>query len=110
MKFQRGKPKTGGRQKGTPNRASAEVKMFWGSFFESDGYRENLKGRILRGKAPEMEKYLLQLIYGKPREAVGSYGLDDDRGPSVVVYLPQKRRHPSDGRSIPSLKTPITSA
>lgn len=64
----KGTAKTGGRQKGTPNKATAELKELWGGFFRTDTYRDSASRRILDGKAPHLESYLLALIHGKPTE------------------------------------------
>ena len=82
MGFEVGREKTGGRKAGVPNRATAQFKTFWQTFLESAEYRENLKQRVLSGSAPHMEKYLAELLHGRPRqEADGSEGIQ-------VVILP----------------------
>jgi hypothetical protein len=39
-------------------------------FFSGPEYRESVKKRILAGSAPTVEIYLLQMLYGKPREVI----------------------------------------
>ena len=56
--------------KGSPDIATRELKEFWHKFFISEEYREKAKQRILDGSAPHLENYLLNRIYGKPREQV----------------------------------------
>lgn len=63
-----------GRPRGLPNRATREFKELWASWLESDEYRENLKRRILLGRAPHMESYLAQLVFGKPKDIVEQTG------------------------------------
>ncbi|UVT20047.1 MAG: hypothetical protein H8K03_20085 [Nitrospira sp.] len=70
MPFEKGREKTGGRQMGTPNQATVEFKEFWQQFFESEEYRENLKTRLLAGKADHMERYAAELLYGRPRQEI----------------------------------------
>jgi hypothetical protein len=75
-----------GRPKGAPNKATRELKAFWGEFFESDAYRESAKDRIMQGKAPQLESYLLAKVYGKPTEVLEQIG--PQAGP--IVYKWQK--------------------
>jgi hypothetical protein len=83
MPFETGREKTGGRQAGTPNRATAEFKEFWQEFFESDEYRTNLKERVLAGKADHMEKYAAELIHGRPRQ---EFDITKNEGIRVFVH------------------------
>ncbi len=82
MPFEKGREKTGGRQMGTPNQATAEFKEFWQQFFESEEYRENLKTRLLAGRADHMERYAAELLYGRPRQEIGIRGQD---GTVIIV-------------------------
>jgi hypothetical protein len=82
MPFETGREKTGGRKAGTPNRATAEFKEFWQEFFESEIYRDNLKERVLAGKADHMEKYAAELLHGRPRQE-----LDITKNEGVRVYI-----------------------
>lgn len=70
----RGYPKTGGRQKGVLNKVTAEQKRdlaaVWEPWFLSTGYVANLEARILAGRAPHMETFLTQKIFGKAVELV----------------------------------------
>lgn len=59
-----------GRPKGALNHATRELKEFWHEFFVSEAYRVRAQQRMLAGDAPHLESYLMQLIYGKPRESV----------------------------------------
>jgi len=47
-----------------------EVQLFWDRFFTSETYRENVKERILNGKAPHMEVLGHHMTYGKPKETL----------------------------------------
>ena len=47
-----------------------ELQLFWDQFFMSADYRENLKNRILKGKAAHMEILLHHMVYGKPKETL----------------------------------------
>lgn len=47
-----------------------ELQLFWDQFFMSVDYRENLKQRILKGKAAHMEILLHHMVYGKPKETL----------------------------------------
>jgi hypothetical protein len=59
-----------GRPVGAENKATSDVKEFWGKWLSSKDYRDNLQKRILKGKAPHMETYLAQMCWGKPKETV----------------------------------------
>jgi hypothetical protein len=82
MPFEMGREKSGGRQLGTPNRATAEFKEFWQAFFESEEYRMSLKARVLAGKADHMEKYAAELLHGRPRQE-----LDITKSEGIHVYI-----------------------
>jgi hypothetical protein len=51
MAFQKGQKKTGGRQAGTPNKATSEIKDLARSFLEDPTYQEKLKLRLIAGQA-----------------------------------------------------------
>src|SRR5690348_11807102 len=66
--------KTGGRQKGTPNKATAEVKEFARQCLEDPAYQKALKVRLKEGEAPQIEALLYHYAYGKPRETIQHEG------------------------------------
>lgn len=70
--FPKGQPraKGAGRKKGTPNKASVEIKDFARSILEDPDYKARLKVRILSGKAPHIEQLLYFYGYGKPAETM----------------------------------------
>jgi hypothetical protein len=78
-----GRPKTGGRKKGTPNKATGEIKTFAKQFLESAAYRASLEQRVRAGEAPHMETLLHHYAYGKPKELVEHSG---DIGPVTIVH------------------------
>lgn len=63
-----------GRPKGVPNRATREFKAFWRCWMDSADYRENVKRRILLGRAPHLESYIAQMVYGRPKDVVETQG------------------------------------
>jgi hypothetical protein len=63
-------PNLGGRPPGAINHATRSMKAIAQQFFESEEYRASMKQRILAGTAPALEVYLLQMLYGKPKEHV----------------------------------------
>src|SRR5688500_14214829 len=74
-----------GRPKGALNHATRELKEFWHRFFTSVEYRESAKKRILDGSSPHLEKYLLERLYGKPKETVDlRVGVPDDEDLSTL--------------------------
>jgi hypothetical protein len=67
--------KTGGRTKGTPNKATAEAQEFCRELLEGEVYRRKLRQRLLAGKvAPAFEATLWHYAYGKPKESVEGAG------------------------------------
>src|SRR4029453_16317983 len=63
--------KTGGRQKGTPNRATAEAKTACSHLVDDPAYRTKLTTRLLSGTiAPAVECMLWHYAKGKPVERV----------------------------------------
>jgi hypothetical protein len=72
--------KTGGRQKGTPNRVTVETrrveeelatagKQRANALFD-DAYWANLKTRVHDGTAPHMETLFQHYLHGKPKETI----------------------------------------
>jgi len=59
-----------GRPKGLPNKATREFKQWAELFFRSREYREKAERRLLEGRAPQLEVYMFQMLYGKPKEQV----------------------------------------
>ena len=67
--------KTGGRSKGTPNKATQEAKAFCASMLEDPDYREKLQRRLLAGKLPPpLEAMLWHYAYGVPKQTVAVEG------------------------------------
>jgi len=67
MPFARGRIKTGGRQVGTPNQATIEIKDFSRSILEDTSYQTKLRQRIIDGDAPQIEQLLYHYGYGRPK-------------------------------------------
>jgi hypothetical protein len=97
----RGKPfkpgeRTAGRQKGTPNKATIEVKEAARLLVEDESYRKNLQARLKSGEcAPAVESMLWHYAYGKPKEMVeltGPNGSPLGGGPQVMLYMPDNGR------------------
>lgn len=74
----KGTPKTGGRQKGTPNRVTVEAREAAAAIVDDPVYRANLAERAREGKlAPPVEVMLWHYAKGKPKETIEvSGGLD----------------------------------
>ena len=63
--------KTGGRQKGTPNKATAEARAVCAAIVNDPTYRAKLTARAQAGTlAPPVEAMLWHYAYGKPRDSV----------------------------------------
>jgi hypothetical protein len=72
----KGTPKTGGRQKGTRNKTTVEIREAAQKLLHDGAYQKSLRTRLLAGKAPHMEQLLHHYAYGKPveRHEVGQPG------------------------------------
>jgi len=68
-RFQKGRAKTGGRRRGTPNKATREAKEFLSELVGRADVQEAVLDRILRGDTVAFFRALEQVI-GKPRQAV----------------------------------------
>ena len=102
-RFQKGRPKTGGRRKGTPNRATKAVKEFLSDLLERPDVQDAIRDRILRGDTTAFFK-AVEIVHGKPRQAlevnqdshVVFKWLDD-----LVTRLEDGRRRVVDARGVP---------
>lgn len=113
MPFEKGHEKIGGRELGTPNRATAEFKEFWQEFFESEEYRQNLKQRLLDGKADHMERYAAELLYGRPKMEIAvdssvTVVLNKPGQPAIVMSGPQNAPLAIDHQALESQGLPIS--
>ena len=67
--------KTGGRQKGTPNKATREAKAFCASIIENPRYQRHLRERVHKGTLPPaLEAMLWHYAYGVPKQTVAVEG------------------------------------
>jgi hypothetical protein len=67
----KGTPKTGGRKKGTPNKATVEAKAACSAIVDDPVYRSNLLERARAGLLPPgVETMLWHYAKGKPKETV----------------------------------------
>jgi hypothetical protein len=63
--------KTGGRRRGTPNKATRDVKEFCASLLESAQYQRHLCERVHAGTLPPaLEAMLWHYAYGVPKQTV----------------------------------------
>ena len=82
MPFQKGvSGNPTGRPKGSGNKSTAEIKAFAEKVLTSQEWQANVYRRMLDGKAPHIETYLLQLYAGKPKDTVAI----EDRTPRALV-------------------------
>jgi hypothetical protein len=73
----KGRSKTGGRAKGTLNKATREAKEFCASVVDDPAYQANIRRRALAGELPPaIEQMLWYYAKGKPveRQEVGAPG------------------------------------
>lgn len=79
----KGTPKTGGRARGTPNKATVEVKAACAAIVDDPTYRRTLAARARAGElAPAVECMLWYYRFGKPKERV-----DVDGGAGLLELL-----------------------
>ena len=80
--------KTGGRTKGTPNRRTAEKKAEIQDLarlaFSDPDYRAKLQARLNEGRAPHIELFYLQHLYGKPVEVTQIQGAE---GGELIIRI-----------------------
>ena len=102
--FLKGRAKTGGRRKGTPNRVTRKVKEFLSGLLDRVDVQDAICNRILKGDTTAFFK-AVEIVHGKPRQTV-EQGLT---GPMEIRLwqddLPARikagRRRVADGRSGP---------
>lgn len=71
----KGTPKTGGRVKGTPNKATVEVRQLCQRLLDDPDYQDRFKRRLIAGElAAGMEQTVWAYAYGKPKETVELQG------------------------------------
>lgn len=63
-----------GRKPGIPNKATQEIKEVARRLLEDPDYVQNLKRRLQRGDAGQVEPLLYHYAYGKPKETVALEG------------------------------------
>jgi hypothetical protein len=68
-RFRKGRAKTGGRRKGTPNRATRAVKQFLSELLDRADVQDAICDRILKGDTSAFFK-AVEIVHGKPRQAV----------------------------------------
>jgi hypothetical protein len=62
--------KTGGRQSGTRNKATSEIRDVARRLLDDLEYRRSLQARLISGKAGPVETLLFHYAYGKPNEII----------------------------------------
>jgi hypothetical protein len=77
--------KTGGRQRGSVNRATVEVRAVSAALLDDPAYRAALTERLLSGTlSPALEAMLWYYAYGRPTDRVEMTGAD--REPTRVIF------------------------
>ena len=80
--------KTGGRQKGTPNKTTTELGHACRRLVQDKAYRDSFKTRLHAGElAPALEQMVWHYAYGKPleRHEIGGEGGGPLRVEFVIV-------------------------
>lgn len=70
MKFKKGKPKSGGRQPGTQNKATETIKGIALGLVQDPDYLASLKKRMVSGRSPQLEILMHYYGYGKPKTEI----------------------------------------
>jgi hypothetical protein len=68
-RFRKGRAKTGGRRKGTPNRATRAFKEFLSEILDQPDIQDAIRDRILKGDTTAFFK-AVEIVHGKPRQAL----------------------------------------
>ena len=63
-----------GRRKGTPNKATVEIRQLARDLVDDAAYRDALRTRLINGTAGAMEPMLWAYAYGKPKDTVKHEG------------------------------------
>jgi hypothetical protein len=79
--FRKGRAKTGGRRKGTPNRATRAVKEFLSEILDRADVQDAIRERILNGDTSAFFK-AIEIVHGKPRQALE---VNQDVASKVVI-------------------------
>ena len=90
--FKRGRQKTGGREKGTPNRTTTEARTLCRNLVSDEEYQHRFRDRFVKGQLPShLESMVWQYAYGKPRQEEPT--VDGDEGPSELrITVVDKRK------------------
>ena len=67
--FRKGRAETGGRRKGTLNRATGAVKEFLSEILDRADVQDAFRARILNGDTSAFFK-AIEIVYGRPRQAM----------------------------------------
>ena len=102
MKWEKGKPKTGGRVPGVQNRATREIKAIAQGLIEDPEYQKSLRARLLKGTSPTLEVLLHYYAYGKPKTEIVSHAgiqviVQRERPQPVVVESERPRLTHEEG-------------
>ena len=79
--FRKGRAKTGGRRRGTPNRATPAVKEFLSEILDRADIQDAIRERILAGDTGAFFK-AIEIVHGKPRQALE---VNQDVASKVVI-------------------------
>jgi len=102
MTFKPGHVKVGGRAKGVPNRATAEIRDFARNLLEDPAYKEALRARLIKGQAGSVEIQLLHYAYGKPKSEEATTAIPSWLALLENLIAREPRVDPRD-RSLPAL-------
>ena len=102
MTFKPGHVKVGGRAKGVPNRATAEIRDFARNLLEDPAYKEALRERLIKGQAGSVEIQLLHYAYGKPKSEEATTAIPSWLALLENLIAREPRVDPRD-RSLPAL-------
>ncbi|MDH4246084.1 MAG: hypothetical protein OEV38_20285 [Nitrospira sp.] len=97
MPFERGRLKTGGRQRGSPNKSTQKVRRLCREVLETEEFQHKWRQYFANTSLDEIEPKLLTLAfhyaYGRPREQIQLSGMDSDTpSPKIVFYIPDNGR------------------
>ena len=68
--WKKGEAPKGGRPKGSRNKRTLEGIAFFADVLKSKEWQQSARARIVAGTAPHLEKYGVEICFGKPKDRV----------------------------------------
>ena len=86
--FQPGNRASAGRPKGSRNKRTLEGIEFFADVLRDPAWQESARERMMAGTAPHLEKYGVEICFGKPRDRVSLETSDGQPFGVLAVPMP----------------------